>query len=165
MFTKDQFIDSIENETQICKHLFSKIPDGSLNYRPTEKQRSLLELLQYLTTCVRTPLNALVAADWSGVSDDLKRIKDIPAEKFCDAMDQQLSDVKDRIGQIPMTDFTTKMTSVPWGDNVLLGPALVNLPLKFIAAYRMQLFLYLKGVGNSELSTYSCWIGIDTPDA
>jgi hypothetical protein len=33
------------------------------------------------------------------------------------------------------------------------------------AAYRTQLFLYLKACGREELNTWNLWVGIDQPAA
>src|SRR5690349_4739384 len=48
IITKDELISSLEHEVRILLHLISKIEPQMLDYRPTPKQRSLLELLQYL---------------------------------------------------------------------------------------------------------------------
>jgi hypothetical protein len=39
----------------------------------------------------------------------------------------------------------------------------VNLVLGGCAAYRTQLFLYLKSCGREELSTMNLWQGVDAP--
>ncbi len=56
MFSENQYIESIRLETNICKHLHSKTSVEIPDYRPTENQRSVIELLQYLTTCVQPPM-------------------------------------------------------------------------------------------------------------
>jgi len=43
------------------------------------------------------------------------------------------------------------------------GAFLVNPVLCGCAAYRTQLFLYLKACGREELSTMNLWAGMDTP--
>ena len=163
MYSKEQFIQSLQHETNICKYLFTKIPSDKLDYRPTENQRSMLELLQYLTSCVKTSSHCLINDDWSSAGADMERIKSLTPDGFCDAMDRQLAEVKDMIESIPEDDFFNRNTTFPTGDKSVLGAALVNFPLKFITAYRMQLFLYLKSVGRSELNTLSCWFGVDKP--
>ncbi len=50
---------------------------------------------------------------------------------------------------------------LPNKQELILGAALVNFPLKFLAAYRMQLFLYLKSTLTEELTTMNCWFGMD----
>ena len=43
------------------------------------------------------------------------------------------------------------------------GAFIVNLVLSGHAAYRTQLFLYLKSSGREELGTLNLWQGIDAP--
>jgi hypothetical protein len=49
VLTKDELIASLQHEVRVLLHLASKVDPAKLEYRPTSKQRSLLELLQYLT--------------------------------------------------------------------------------------------------------------------
>ena len=42
---------------------------------------------------------------------------------------------------------------------------LLRTSLKFLTAYRMQLFLYLKQTTHPEMSTSNCWLGQDAPPA
>jgi hypothetical protein len=41
------------------------------------------------------------------------------------------------------------------------GSIIVNIVLCGLAAYRTQLFLYLKACGREELSTANLWAGMD----
>ena len=43
------------------------------------------------------------------------------------------------------------------------GLVLINLVLAGHAAYRTQLFLYLKACGRDELNTMNLWGGVDAP--
>jgi hypothetical protein len=45
------------------------------------------------------------------------------------------------------------------------GAFLVNLVLGGCAAYRTQLFVYLKACGREELTTRNLWAGMDPPPA
>ena len=49
VLTKSELIGSLQHEVRILLHLASKVDRDKLDYRPTPKQRSTLELLQYLT--------------------------------------------------------------------------------------------------------------------
>src|SRR5262245_50549664 len=49
VFTKPELIGSLQNEVRILLHLASKIDRSKLDYRPTPKQRSTIELLKYLS--------------------------------------------------------------------------------------------------------------------
>ena len=164
MLTKEQFMQSVRHETAICKHLYGKIPEGALDYRPTEGQRSLSELLQYLTSTGTAPMKGLIANDWSQIQSDMEKAKEVAVEDFCNAMDRQADEMEKMLNAIPDADLQGKNTTFPTGDDAgPLGQALVGFPLKFLAAYRMQLFLYLKSVGVSEISTFNCWFGMDAP--
>ena len=60
-------------------------------------------------------------------------------------------------------DFRSEITM--FGSNVTKGGFLVSHVLGGCAAYRTQLFLYLKSCGREELSTMNLWAGIDAPAA
>jgi hypothetical protein len=47
--TKTELIFMLQNEVRILLHLTTKIDPNQLDYRPTPKQRSTIELLRYLS--------------------------------------------------------------------------------------------------------------------
>ena len=49
VLTKAELIGALKDEIRILLHLASKVDPQRLDYRPAAKQRSTLELLQYLT--------------------------------------------------------------------------------------------------------------------
>ena len=49
VLTKEELIASLQNEVRILLHLAGKIDRTQLDYRPTPKQRSTIEMLQYLS--------------------------------------------------------------------------------------------------------------------
>jgi hypothetical protein len=52
-----------------------------------------------------------------------------------------------------------------FGGKHLRGPMLVSMVLSGHAAYRTQLFCYLKACGREELGTMNLWMGMDAPAA
>jgi hypothetical protein len=48
VLTKQELISSLRNEVRILLHLTGKIDKAKLDYRPTPKQRSFLDLIQYM---------------------------------------------------------------------------------------------------------------------
>ena len=52
-----------------------------------------------------------------------------------------------------------------FGQKSSRGSFIVNNVLSGCAAYRTQLFLYLKACGREELGTWNLWVGIDAPPA
>ena len=49
VLTKEELIASLQNEVRILVHLAGKVDKSKVDYRPTPKQRSTLELLQYMS--------------------------------------------------------------------------------------------------------------------
>ena len=49
VLTKNELISALNGEVRLLLHLASKVDPAKLDYRPTAKQRSTLELLQYMT--------------------------------------------------------------------------------------------------------------------
>ena len=49
------------------------------------------------------------------------------------------------------------------GGKTTRGAFIINLVLCGCAAYRTQLFLYLKACGREQLSTTNLWAGVDMP--
>lgn len=163
VLTKLELIDSLQTEARILLHLFGKVKPEMLDYRPTPKQRSLRELLGYLT--LKSPVlvrsiqaGELLVDDWTAaeangsvmdldaISASLASLSAVYAELISGFSDDELR------GEIEM--FGMKMTR---------GHMLANLVLGGHAAYRMQFFCYLKSCGLEELNTMNVWVGVDAP--
>ena len=165
VLTKSELIDSLQNEVRILLHLVTKIDRTILDYRPTQKQRSTIELLRYLT--VMGP--ALTQAAKTGVFDAPAWTA---AEKAAAARDFDqtvavLAAQKETYAALlaDMTDADFRAEIEMFGAKYSRGAFIVNLVLCGCAAYRTQLFLYLKACGREELSTMNLWAGMDDPAA
>ena len=163
VLTKSELIASLEHEAQILLHLSSKIDSTMLDYRPTPKQRSTIELLRYLT--IMGP--SLVQAAKAGGFDPAVWTE---AEKAAAArdFDQTVAAIAGQkeayarlLGDMSDDDFRTEVEM--FGRPTTRGAFIVNLVLSGCAAYRTQLFLYLKACGREELSTMNLWGGMDAP--
>jgi hypothetical protein len=161
MFDKAQFLESCAHETKVVKHLAARVPPGSLDYRPTPKQRSTLELLRYLTTCAIVPAKALVARDWDEAESIEKAAESLQPADFAAAMDRQLEGLRAVVAPLSDHDLATRDAAMPWGTPCRLGEGLVNCCVKTLVAYRMQLFLYAKAAGAHDLGPANCWAGVD----
>jgi hypothetical protein len=166
VITKDELIASLQHEVRVLLHLASKVDPAKLDYRPTAKQRSLLELLQYLT--IMGPIHLRVIQ--AGVFDldswrntwrtekatantlNLEQIKDAIA-KLSGIFEESLGSSSDADLRAPIEMFGHKASRGLW---------IVRLVLSHYAAYRMQLFLYLKSCGREELNTMNLWGGMDS---
>jgi len=166
VLTKSELIASLQQEVKILLHLAGKIDRSKLDYRPTPKQRSTIELLKYLSMMGPTVIeyakavtpdpnlwaDAVKAAD---ARDFDETVAAIAAQK--DAYARVLGNMSDADFRVEVNDFT--------GGKTTRGSLIVNLVLSGCAAYRTQLFCYLKACGRDELSTMDLWAGVDTPAA
>src|SRR5690349_7474226 len=162
--TKDELITSLQNEVRILQHLCTKIEPSMLDYRPSPKQRSTLELLRYLTNmgpaliqyAKGEPMDADAIAEATAVANKrtfdetvavLAAQSDLYAKMVADMTDDDLR------GEIMWVD----------GSRISRGLFLVNYLFGQVTAYRLQLFLYLKASGREELNTTNLWLGADVP--
>lgn len=159
---KEYLLRCIETEIGSCKHLYTTIPEGMLDFRPRANMRSMAELLRYLT--------------WTGVSTIAHYLNDLPEgvtnsrtyysernetlelSTFLEAMDAQMAEIRAKMAPITDEDLITRKVNYPWGVETTLGEAITETTVKWLAAYKMQLFLYIKMAGNSDLTTMDCWI-------
>ena len=65
------------------------------------------------------------------------------------------------LGGMSDADFRSEIEM--FGSKTSRGAFIVNMVLCGCAAYRTQLFLYLKAGGREELSTMNLWGGMDAP--
>jgi len=161
MVTKEEYIKSLVREIDIIKHLASKIDESKLDYRPTEKQRSTLELLQYMGHMVSTAIAANIAGDENKYRELSKAKDTVTFENFIFKMDEQKKFVQDTLGPLPEGDF--KKESTIFGHTGTLSTHLLQV-LKSAAAYKMQLFLYIKASGNDTIGTSNLWGGRDVSE-
>jgi len=164
VLTKDELIAALQNEVRILLHLTTKIDRNKLDYRPTPKQRSTLELLQYLV--VMGPM--LVRGIRAGAFDSeawQKAVAKANASNFDQvvaAIQEQSSTYADLIAPMTDADFRGEIDLFGRGK-ASRGSLIISMVLGGHAAYRTQLFLYLKACGRDELSTMNLWAGMDAP--
>lgn len=162
MISREQFIQSLEKEISIIKHLSEKIPADTYDFRPSEKQRSMIELLRYLSVCGSASMHVITnGSDWKLWKPYTDRALTMEAKDFAAAMDLELEEIKTMLAAIPEADFLTVEAKHPTGEVMTLGLGLIRMTYTWLAVYRMQLFLYLKQVGVSELTTSNAWQGKD----
>ena len=152
----------MRHETQILKHLYSKLSTEQLDYRPADGMRSTLELLRYLSYCAIGTAEALVENDWEKYHSRAAAAEGLLSSDFPKAMDGQMAELEALIESLSAEDLSGEVDT-PGGGRGTLGAALINHPLRYLATYRMQLFVYAKSSGCSELSTYNNWGGRDEP--
>jgi len=162
ILTKPELVAALQKEVGILLHLAGKLDRTQADYRPTPKQRSALELLRYLSfmgpVLVTTAKNGKFDADaWkaeinAAESRDLEETVAVIAAQP-DRYARLLADMSD-------ADFRAEMTGFD-GSKISRGAFIVSLVLGGHAAYRTQLFCYLKACGQEQLGTTNLWRGVD----
>ena len=166
IITKSELLASLQKEVRILLHLAGKIDRSLLDYRPTPKQRSTIELLQYLSymgpAMVRyakgEPFNpdawagTVKLAASRGLDETLAEIA-THNEKYT----ALLADMDDAAFRAELTGFD--------GAKTTCGSFIINNVIAQCSAYRTQLFMYLKACGRDELNTTNLWVGVDPPVA
>ena len=146
VLTKAELIAALQKEVRILVHLAGKVDARSLDYRPTPKQRSTIELLKYLISMGPFLTRAIISGQFDGrawgveaeAAKDLSLADTIAAiAAQAEAYPALLSDVSDDDLRGDVEMFGTKSSR---------GASLVNLVICGYAAYRTQLFCYLQGV-------------------
>ena len=161
VLTRAELVASLQNEVRILLHLAGKVDRARLDYRPTPKQRSTLELLRYLT--VMGP--ELVRVARTGVFDPAAwtaaegAAAPLDFDQALAAIAAQTGTYATLLGDMSDADFRTEID--PFGEKTSRGAFIVNNVLCGCAAYRTQLFLYLKACGREELNTMNLWAGVD----
>ena len=164
MITKDQLAASMLRDCEVILHLYSKLEPGHAGHRPSEQQRSTLELLRYLSICAVAAVDCMAHADWGRFKAFSERAKEMPFEGFPAAMEAQKAALEAFFAGVSEETLETQEAPLPGGRGVsTLGLAILNGPQKWLAAYKMQLFLYAKACGREELGTSNVWGGMDLP--
>jgi len=163
VLTKSELVQSLQHEVHILLHLAGKIDRAWLEYRPTPKQRTTLQLLQYMT--IMGP--ELVKASKKGAFDPeaWTAAEKAAAGRDFDATLDEIRAQKELYASLlaDVTDSDFREAVQPFGIPTTRGAFIVQLVLGGCAAYRTQLFLYLKACGRDELSTMNLWAGADAP--
>ena len=158
MITKEQFTQALLAELAIVRHLGSKVTRDVLDYRPTEKQRSMLELMQYLSHMISISVSVNSTGDVSLYKTLGEKAPQINLENFDSVMLNQEKEVKEKLDALTEEDLNHEINL--WGHNATAGFHVLSI-LKFVTAYKMQLFLYLKASGKTDLNTSNLWRGVD----
>jgi hypothetical protein len=163
VLVKSELIAQLQKEVDILLHLASKIDRSQLDYRPTPKQRSTLDLLRYLSimgpSLVQGAKTKFDTEAWQA-STKAAAARDLDQTLAVIAGQKEL--YAKELGSMSDADFRSEMDGFD-GSKITRGLFIVNLVLCGHAAYRTQLFTYLKACGREELGTMNLWYGVDVP--
>ena len=163
VLTKTELIAALQEEVRILLHLASKVDPAKLDYRPTPKQRSTFELLKYLS--MMGPVLAKASARGNFDEAEWKAAEAAASARSFDetiaAIAAQSETYATVLAGLSEEDFRAEIA--PFGEKTSRGAFIVRWLLSGCAAYRTQLFVYLKASGREELGTMNLWSGMDAP--
>jgi hypothetical protein len=163
--TTNELIASLQNEVRILLHLAGKIEPQQLDYRPGPKQRSTIELLRYLVNMGPMLVRAIKAGAFDGAAFGAaaERVNAADLDEVLKLIAAQKDEYAEVLGSFTDDEFRGEIEM--FGNRKSRASFIADLVLCGCAAYRTQLFLYLKACGRDELSTMNLWGGVDAPVA
>lgn len=159
MYTIEDIIASLHNETRVINHLFTKIPSvsGAFDYKPSAYQRSMKELLTYMST-MGIMLTKIFKANGYVPQDHQQA--ELAMEEFPARMEEQMDVVAEYLRSLTSQELESEIDPFKSGA-MSLKLYILNVLLKTYTAYRMQLFLYIKGSGTTAIGTSNLRWGYD----
>jgi hypothetical protein len=156
---KEHLYQNLEREIILLKQIAKTIQEKDLDFRPHEKSRSNIELMRYLSGLGANMLrwfidNDLTPDEWLKIREHQKTLT---IENFPARLDEQLATIKRYMDAITEEELLTKEITLPSKEKMILGTAIINAPIKWLASYRLQLFVNLKLNGHETLSTKEAW--------
>jgi predicted NAD/FAD-binding protein len=156
---KEHLLLNLRNEVALLKQLGEKIEASDLDFRPGEKVRSVLELMQYLSGIGSTMLRWVIKNDmtpevWAEIRAERATLT---LENFQVRLDAELANIERYMSEVIDEDLMTKEVTLPTKEVLPLGAAIIASAIKWMGSYRMQLFLSLKLNGKTELNTRDAW--------
>ena len=160
--TKEELVGMLANEVRILQHLAGKVEPKMIDYRPTPKQRSTLELLRYLTYMGPQLVRAIRSGGFDGAAWQaaVAEAGSLNFEQVLARYQGLAGLYADLIGGFSDEDFRGEVDLFGRGKSSR-GVTLVQMVVGGHTAYRTQLFLYLKSCGREELNTLNLWGGVD----
>ena len=157
---KQHLLQNIKREIDLLKQLAPFIEEKDLDFRPNEKLRNTLELMQYLSTIGSVIIRRFIKND---ITPEMReKTKEhwqtLTIQNFPARLDEQWLAIQEFMSEVTDEDLFTKEIELPWKEKTTLGSAIINAPIKWLATYRMQLFVYLKTNGKTDLSTKEAWV-------
>lgn len=155
-------LNSLIKDLKVLKRLSGKVNPDDLDFRPKEGLRSTKELLQYLSYAstailqywLKNPDNKDFKSFYGEITAHARTLNstDYPA-----VFESQVKTIHELFSEISEHDLFNKEVLHPSGITFFLGEGIIETSVKWLAAYKMQLFLYLKLKTDLQLSTSDLW--------
>jgi hypothetical protein len=159
MITKQQYIDSVCFEFNVIRHLGSKVQADTFEFRPTPKQRSMHELMHFLTTIFGYAVDSIKQGTSTPDTEWKHEQSVVTLENFNEHMKKEEDYFRKVVGEMSEDDLNEEVEI--FGRTQTRALHLLNGPIKWASAYKLQLFMYLKMTGQTHLNTMNLWAGMD----
>lgn len=161
MVSREYLLQAMLHELEVCKHLAGKLNAEDAEYRPSETQRSTIELMRYIASCGIGAMESLYTGDWKVYDAHEEAVETMLVGGFADAMDKQAGAIKTLFAEISDDDMLTKVVRAPGAGELPLGVAIMRTSYAWLVAYRHELFLRVKATSNNTIGTSNNWGGRD----
>lgn len=159
MITPEKYLAAVHNEYRIIRHLAEKIPHDAHGYRPSDKQRSTVELLGYLTVIGSSMMHSLLNnGAWPDYYTEL--MNSVTIDNFAERLNDEENRIKENFAKFTPEMMDEKIDLFGMGHAETVADYLMDL-IQILSAYKMQLFLYIKASGVTNIGTSNAWGGMD----
>lgn len=153
------------HDITVMQHLLTKLPESAWDYRPRENMRSTPELLHYLSYIGSSSLQVFLAGGFTPENMSIfrearERTSGLRREDYHDALEAEKSAISALLATVTDEDLYSRRSLQAGKIEGTLLDAILGGTLKYLASYKMQLFLYGKECG-AELATANNWRGVD----
>ncbi|MBS1904229.1 MAG: hypothetical protein JSS75_11030 [Bacteroidetes bacterium] len=153
------------HDLSVMQHLLTKLPESAWDYRPRENMRSVPELLHYLSYIGSSSLAVFLAGGFvpenmSIFREARERTANLTRGDFHDAFETEKHAITEALASVTDEDLYSRPSLQAGKIEGSLLDAILNGSVKYLASYKMQLFLYAKECG-AEVSTPNNWRGVD----
>lgn len=162
MYSKQDFIQSVKKDFAIIRHLAEKIPADKYDFKPTDVQRSMGELLHYMSYVFLLMIEVIDKNNTDLYREKMPGYPLVTKENVIEFFKQEEEAIEKYVEKFTDEELQEKISMFN-GPLLPKGVLLVEDVLQSIASYKMQLFLYMKMSGMYELKTSNLWRGFDMP--
>lgn len=153
------------HDLSVMQHLLTKLPESAWDYRPRENMRSVPELLHYLSYIGSSSLAVFLAGGFTPENMPIfrearERTANLTRADFHDAFEAEKHAITKALASVTDEDLYSRPSLQAGKIEGSLLDAILNGSVKYLASYKMQLFLYAKECG-AEVSTPNNWRGVD----
>ena len=159
--TKEELVGIMRHEAHVLNHLFTKVRDIDVHHKLSEKQRSVLELFQYLAFMGPTILTAVKSGAFD--NEAWKAAEEQAKSADMEGIKAELAGLGDKVAELieQFDDEEFRQEMEMFGNTATKGVHIVRTVLQGYSAYRTQIFVQIKANGQHELNTMNLWAGKD----